>query len=337
MPSFPLLSATDSRFRALLADLPQLVWTADLTGSRTWSSESWTAFTGLSDEASRGSGWLTAVAREDREHVAQAWRQIERGLGFEFEAHFVSARGGPARAFRTRLLPIRDADDKLIEWLGISSEVQEIAAPSAGRRHAIQESRRRARNILATIRSVARRTAVTAESVETFATDLDGRINALARTQSLMRDPLVGVDVEELIMESLRTFMAPRDTRIRMSGTPVRIGIDTADALSLALHELATNALKFGAFSRSDARLDVSWQLEPRTPLPHLVISWIESGVPLTPGPPRRHGFGMELLEKSLKYELEAEVAIDLTSTGLRLRLSLPHVQAAEDDPAAAR
>ena len=140
-----------------------------------------------------------------------------------------------------------------------------------------------------------------------------------------------------LIMESLRTFMAPRDTRIQMSGTPVRIGIDTADALSLALHELATNALKFGAFSRSDARLDVSWQLEPRTPLPHLVISWIESGVPLTPGPPRRHGFGMELLEKSLKYELEAEVAIDLTSTGLRLRLSLPHVQTAEGDPAAAR
>ena len=107
-----------------------------------------------------------------------------------------------------------------------------------------------------------------------------------------------------------------------VSGPEIRLRARSAETLALAVHELATNAVKYGALSIPDGRIAVTWRAEDRGSVPWLVLDWAEDGVP-DPMPGRR-GFGTELLEQTLPYELKAEVEQEFGLNGLRCRIAFP-------------
>jgi two-component system CheB/CheR fusion protein len=177
------------------------------------------------------------------------------------------------------------------------------------------EHRRQIRGLLAMTRAIIRRTARSDQSAEEYAGLLEGRLGALARVQDmLMRVPDAGADLMELASAEFLAQGVPED-RVTLAGPSVPLSGHAAASLALALHELTTNAIKFGALSAAQGRVSVIWN--DNDPDGFLRLEWRESGVPLLLITRRTHGFGVELLENTLPYELGARTSVDLAPGGL--------------------
>ncbi|HEX2136548.1 MAG TPA: PAS domain S-box protein [Microvirga sp.] len=189
----------------------------------------------------------------------------------------------------------------------------------------LDELQHRVRNTLAVVRSVARRTAANSDGIEDFAMHLDGRISAFARVQAaLTRDPSAGLDLEMLIADELLAVGAHEGERVkRIKGPKIRLHPKAAEMLALAIHELATNAVKYGALSSERGWIEAEWTINQAEGDARLVFEWTERGVTLS-GQPARRGFGTELIERTLSYDLGGEAALRFEPTGLRCTLVLP-------------
>lgn len=189
------------------------------------------------------------------------------------------------------------------------------------RRDMLLETQRSFRNTLGVIRSVVRRTIDTSRTLEECSLHIEGRIGAITRAQSaLLGDPGFGFDLELLLAGEFLACHMHQGNRLTLSGPQTRLEANATESLALAFHELATNALKFGAHSGETGRVAVAWQLSG----PGLTIEWVESGGPPIPHPPRHRGFGTELLERTLPYALGAEVALRYPRAGFQGSIRLP-------------
>ncbi len=187
----------------------------------------------------------------------------------------------------------------------------------------LTELQHRTRNLLALLRSIIRRSGVTARSAEEFALHLEARISALARTQSVLAlDGDTGPEMEDLLRTEL-TANAVRDGQFTIEGPAIRLSSRATQTMALAMHELTTNALKFGALGAPRGRIAVSWWLDQQ-PLPTLHWRWIESGVSVAQLMPQHRGFGQELIERMLPYELGAQTEFAFAPGGLRCEIRLP-------------
>ncbi len=251
--------------------------------------------------------------------------------------------------YMVRVLPYRSVDNYIggavmtfTDITAVTRAQEALRRSEAQARVLLAELQHRVRNTLGIVRSIARRTAATSESVEDYAMNLDGRIDAFARVQAAAtRDPTAGIDLEMLIADELLGHGAHEGDQVRALGGPkVRLQPQAAETLGLAFHELATNAVKYGALSTKSGRLEVHWTVEDAAPHgPRLLIHWTETGVKLPNPGPRRRGFGTELLERTLAYDLGGEASLRYEPDGLRCAISLPVegvVRAANEDRPAA-
>ena len=185
----------------------------------------------------------------------------------------------------------------------------------------VHDLQHRMRNTIAVIRSMARRTGETAETVAEYAAHLDGRISALSRVQSTVAgSPSGDVDLAVILSDELRAHAASEDGQALLGGPPVLLRPKPAETLALALHELTSTAVKFGALSRSQGRLAVTWRVDENL----FRLDWVESGLPAPLAAPTRRGFGVEHLEKTLPYELGASVDLQFAPSGLVCRIVIP-------------
>jgi PAS domain S-box-containing protein len=217
---------------------------------------------------------------------------------------------------------MRDPTGRLIGFLKIGQDVTERHRASELQATLLAELQHRVRNTLAVVRSIARRTAENSNTVEEMLSHFQGRLDAFSRVQAAVTRHAEGlVDLKSLIEDELVAHTAREGEHLTISGPEVELDPRSAERLSLALHELATNAVKHGAL-RGDApgRIDVRWETE-REP-PALELSWQESGV--TVERTEREGFGMELLRRSLPYDLQGETEVELRPDGLRFLLRMP-------------
>jgi two-component sensor histidine kinase len=188
----------------------------------------------------------------------------------------------------------------------------------------LAELQHRVRNILTTIRSIVQRSARTSDTVEDLSMHLEGRIDSLARTQVVLsRNPGKDVDLEDLLRDELLAQSADED-RIEIKGPPVRLPPKAAEVLTLALHELATNALKYGALCDGAGRVAIIWRVETRDGQRWLRLSWTETGVRVLGAAPRREGFGTELITKRVPYELSGKGVFAFQPGGMCSTIEFP-------------
>lgn len=205
-----------------------------------------------------------------------------------------------------------DAHKRNAEALRLSEEHQRVL---------IAELQHRVRNTLGIVRSIARRTAQNSSSIEDLSAHLDGRLDAFARVQAMVtRRPEAGIDLAALIEDELVAHAAREGQNVKLDGPAVALATRPAETLSLAIHELTTNAVKYGALSPADGKLAISWTMADG----RFAFSWIESGVPGVSQTPEREGFGLELLRRVVPYELSAETEVEFRPDGLRFALSMP-------------
>lgn len=237
-------------------------------------------------------------------------------------------KDGSAYVLDWRIAAIRDGTGRVSRWVAIQRDVTAQRQAEERQRFLVAELQHRVRNILAVVRSVARRTAATSQTAEDYAMHLDGRLNALARTQALAtRNPFLGIDLAFLVAEELLSCAAQEGEQVNIDGPDVRLQPKAADTFGLAVHELATNAVKFGALSNPAGRIRVAWRIEgattPERP-PKLRFEWAEAGLRGLGSAPQRRGFGTELLERTLPFELGAETSLAFAPDGVRCRIALP-------------
>jgi len=200
---------------------------------------------------------------------------------------------------------------------------EEHAARQRDQQRVTADLKHRLRNNLAVLRSIIRRSHETADSAEHFALHLEARIGALARMQgTLAAIGKADVELEDLIRTEL-SACAVAEQRYLLQGPAVRLHAKGAESVGLAVHELATNSLKFGALGASSGSLAVKWTVIG-DPLPRLRIRWVESGVNIVTVAPRRRGFGQELIECTLPYELGARTRLTFNPGGVLCEMEIP-------------
>lgn len=320
------LEASERRMRSLATGIPQLVFRSTGRGDRIWGSPQWIAFTGLSFGESVGFGWLNAVHPDERQATLDAWDGVEERGEYYCEHRVFEAATGSYRWHQTRATPLRDDEGGILEWLGTSTDVEDLRRLQRHQQVLVGELQHRVRNTLAVIRSIAQRTAATSDTVEAMSAHLQGRIGAFSRVQAVVtRSPEAGVDLTTLVEDELLAYAAKESETLRIKGPPIWLRPRAAESLSLAIHELTTNAVKYGALASERGGIAVEWG---RTTEPDgsesLRLRWQESGVDhVDPEPPRR-GFGLELLQRSLPYDLDAETEVEFRPHGLRFELRMP-------------
>jgi two-component sensor histidine kinase len=188
----------------------------------------------------------------------------------------------------------------------------------------IREARHRTKNILGLVQTVARQTAANEkpEFVESFCK----RIQALAANQDLLvKNQWQGADVEDLVRAQLAPFMDLIGSRIAMHGPQLRLNPAATQAVGLAVHELATNAGKYGALSTDGGHVDVDW----RSDADRFEMNWTERGGPSV-RPPCHRGFGSTVIESLAKRAVAGEVALDYGPSGFGWHLTCPKANALE-------
>lgn len=183
----------------------------------------------------------------------------------------------------------------------------------------LPEYRHQVKNLMAVIRSIAGGTAANSTSLEDFMAHFDGRLAVLGRTQHMLtRSAVFETDLEELVREELLAQTASQP--VTVEGPTVRLPLKVAENLALAVHELATNAVKFGALSGPGGRLSIAWRVSGE----ELLLEWRESGVAMLHSAPRRSGFGQEWLERGLTYQLGARTELEFLAGGVCCTIAVP-------------
>lgn len=180
----------------------------------------------------------------------------------------------------------------------------------------LNELNHRVKNTLSTVQSITLQTARQTGAPEAFVTAFEGRLLALSKTHSaLMNEEWEGADLRQVLENELAHY---GDDRFVLDGPAVTLPPRAALALGLVIHELATNASKYGALSSPNGRITVTWSLETGESDPKLRLDWTERGGPKVE-PPKRLGFGSRLIERSMVGELAGKVSTTFAEEGLSL------------------
>jgi len=231
--------------------------------------------------------------------------------------------GANARWFDFHIEPLRGREKEIV---GLSCAVVDITARKDNEEHlrlVMRELTHRSKNLLAIIQALARQTARYADSIDGFLNQFTARVQALSRSHDiLVQEGWHGAYLADLLRSQIGPYVDQEKPQASWEGPPVRLRPEAAQSLGLALHELASNAAKYGALSAPTGRVSIQWTIAgPNND--GIEIVWSEQGGPPV-GVPQKHGFGSLVIERNLPRSLESEVELRFLAEGARCRIKIP-------------
>ena len=222
--------------------------------------------------------------------------------------------------------PIRDPAGAITGQVTAITDIDDLRRLQQRQQFLVAELQHRVRNILSVVRSVFGRTVEAGGTLDDVVDHFRGRLDALARTQVIVTRSDTGlVDLENLVRDELLAVGASDGDLVSIDGPEVLLPPVAAEPIGLAIHELATNALKYGALRIPGATLGIRWQTNiDYGGRRHLHLNWTEQGVPAIPVAPARRGFGSELIEEGLPYRLGGDTRLEFRGGGVACSLSIP-------------
>jgi len=335
-----LIDATDlkqaeiesARLAAIVVSSDDAIVGKTLDGCVTSWNAGATRIFGYEPKEMIGQSIIKIIPPELRQEEDEILAKLKRG---EHIAHYETvrlAKDGRRLNISLSVSPVLDKTGRIIGASKIARDVTEKKRVEAIQRVLIEELNHRVKNTLAMTQAIASQSLRHAKSASDFVESFTGRVQALAKAHSLLTDrKLEGAELTELVREQVTLGVA--DERVICSGPTVILGAQPAIHLALVLHELATNARKYGGLSVPQGRLSVKWEVHSsgsRT----LLLDWTESGGPQVSAP-LTAGFGTTLIERTLQtHSGEATVRYGVTGVTCKLRLPLgetarPEVEAA--------
>lgn len=224
---------------------------------------------------------------------------------------------------------LRDMNDALLASSVRQQELIESAQKAEARLEVmVAELQHRTRNLIAVVSAIANRTMALTGPTEAFRVQFNARLTALSRVQGLLsRADSEPITIGALIRMELDALGAEAaDERVTLVGPDVVLRESIVQTMALAIHELATNARKYGALAAADRELKVTWTVqEADGETPSLALEWVEEGLDRAPKEAgARKGYGRELIEQALPYALDATTSFELNGDGVRCTIDLP-------------
>jgi two-component sensor histidine kinase/PAS domain-containing protein len=233
---------------------------------------------------------------------------------------------------------VRVEEGERLSIVGVSQDITESKLAEERQAILLHELNHRVKNTLATVQSVATMTRRSAQQGDPAAWDaLMGRIHGLAKTHDLLTESQwQGALLTDMLNNELEPYQDSMRQRIRLRGPKVSLQPSAVLALGLAIHELATNATKYGSLSAPDGKVNVMWAVTPTLNPPMLIVEWMESGGPRV-APPAHQGFGTKLIQRGLAQQLGGEIKLDFRPEGIRCVVTFPlqSVLALQEEPEA--
>ena len=322
------LRERERRFRELLDSLPAAVYTTDALGRITYYNESAVVLWGhrpmLRTSEWCGSWKLYWPDGTPMPHgecpMAMALKEDRRVHGLEAACERPDGTLVPFIAYPT---PLHDDSGELVGAVNMLVDISERKRAEEQQTLLVRELHHRVKNTLATVQAIMGSTARSSNTIEDFKTALNGRIGALAKTHLLLSDDSRAATFTDILRNELDAFDDGNGERIKLNGPPVDVPARLAVSLGMAIHELTTNAAKYGALSVFGGKLGVSWTVTVEAARRTLNIDWVERGGPPV-APPTRHGFGSRLLQFVLPGQIQARSTIDYRPEGVRVTCVVP-------------
>jgi PAS domain S-box-containing protein len=318
----------ERRFRELFDALPAAIYTTDAAGRITYyndaAAELWGHRPALGTSEWCGSWKLywpdgTPMAHDECP-MAVALKENRAVRGVEAAAERPDGTRVPFLPYPT---PLYDDAGKPVGAVNMLIDISERKRADEQQALLVRELHHCVKNTLANMQAIVRSTVRSANTVEDFKTALIGRIGSLAKTHLLLTDEGHSVCFGNILHNELDAFDDGSEGRIRLSGPPVDLPAQLAVTLGMALHELVTNAAKYGALSVYGGMIDVTWSVTNEALRRVLTIDWVESGGPPVTGPARQ-GFGSGLLESVLPRQIQAKTRVEYRSDGVRVHCAVP-------------
>lgn len=315
------LAASEARFRAIADAAPAPVWMTSVEGGVEFANQAFAQFAGVPRDALMGDAWINMIHQDDIPAVLEARAAARAELcAYRFEARFQN-HSGAYRWMLASASPRLDDHGQFQGYLGMAMDMTEMKASDARQRLLINELNHRVKNTLSAIQSIARQT-LRPEVTPSHVRDrfVDRLLAMSAAHDVLTRESWEAASIADIVGQSLRPFVDAHDQgRIIASGPDIRVGSSTALALALALHELGTNAVKYGALSTTGGSIVLRWE---RFDDAHGRVRWRESGGPPV-DPPTRKGFGFRLLDGGLTADLGGRPQLIFARPGVEAILPL--------------
>ncbi|MCX7568190.1 PAS domain S-box protein [Sulfitobacter sp. F26169L] len=317
------LRQSEAQFRSITEAMPQMVWATRPDGHHDFFNARWYEFTGVPEGSTDGAGWNDIFHPEDQERAMRKWQHcLSSGNIYDIE-YRLRHHSGAYRWVLGRAQPVRDSDGTIVRWLGTCTDIHEIKLADEQRELMLGEMNHRVKNMLSMVHAMVSQTLRQAENLKDASTSIQSRIGNMAQAH----DRLINSKWSETrILAVVEAALAPHRSgngRFTLEGPDIPIGSKQALALTMALHELATNATKYGALSTEDGRVNIRWGVDKTGDDETFNFSWVESdGPPVTT--PQRRGFGSRMIEQALAGYFNGHAELNYHLEGLSFDLKAP-------------
>jgi PAS domain S-box-containing protein len=319
------LRQQEQRWNATYEHVAIGICEVDTNGRFIRVNEAITAMTGWTREDLMGRTLFQNTHPGDKDSdEAQYLRQMAGEIDFySVERRFICKDGRTIWCF-VRSSTVRDAEGKFLYCVRVIHDITERKVAEERQRRLIDELNHRVKNTLATVQSLAMQTSHGTDSLVGFREAFEGRLIALSQAHDqLTRRHWQNADLRDIVTTTTAPYGGQSPERIEIEGEDITIAPRVALTLALALHELTTNAAKYGALSVPTGRVAVSWRLMQEAPRPRLAIDWREHDGPPVSVPSRR-GFGSRFVVGSISSELQGSVRLDFEAAGLHCAMQIP-------------
>ncbi|MDX2156687.1 MAG: MASE1 domain-containing protein [Hyphomicrobiaceae bacterium] len=317
------VTESEARFRTMADSAPVMVRVIEKDGTCSYLSRSWYEFTGQPFATGLGFGWLAAVHPEDRwraEHEFTAAARERRAVRLEYR---LRRHDGSYRWAIDAAAPRLSDSGVFLGYIGSVMDITDRKQQEDQVRLLMREVNHRSKNMLTLVLALARQTA--SYGTENYVERFQRRIQALAASQDLLvKSEWTTVSLLELVHSQLSHLGRDLESRFAITGPTLHISAAAAQTLGMAVHELATNAVKHGSLSNATGHVAIDWELGAGNSADaQFTMSWIEIG-----GPPvserQRRGFGSVVIVGMVERGLGGHVMLDYRPTGVAWHLSCP-------------
>lgn len=292
---------------------------------------------GWSSGAERIFGWSAAevlgkhpndwpiVYHEDAEGVSRVVERLHRGVeSRNIWLNRNTTKSGEIIWCQWYNSVLFDPDGRVNSIHSLAQDVTERQRSAESQRLLMLELDHRVKNNLTTVLGIAQQSLAASASLEEFGQAFMGRVEALARAHGLLaKASWEGVNLRALSERILEAGLVGRTPHISLAGPDVTLSASQGSILALTLHELMTNAVKYGSLSAPAGSVEVRWSMDHSGEIPILTLDWRESGGP-TVQQPTKEGFGLEFIRTGIAYELHGEAEVNYDASGFRCRLRIP-------------
>lgn len=237
--------------------------------------------------------------------------------GYRMQKRYLRASGDVLWADLT-VSALKDQDERILSFISIIVDIGESKQQEDRLNFLLNELGHRSKNLLAVVRATAHRIAASTTSVKSMLAGLEDRLMGLAASQELLVGTGQETRLADLVQKQLSAFVQLSDGRVEIEGPALALGANATNTLGMALHELATNACKYGALSVIEGQVRISWTVKDG----EFVMNWQERGGPAV-SPPTHRGFGRNVIERSAE-RLGGQAALSFDPAGVSWRLSAP-------------